>query len=320
MVIQNVVTEGHAELQNGITYGIEVIDRQRALEYLSKNKDNRHVSPSWVRDLANRQKRGEWMFTGDPIRFDWDGWLRDGQHRLRMVEQTGKSIQVLVVRGLDPKCFMVLDSGKKRGLDTVLEINNYPHFKALSTIAPAVWSYLANLTTTGVSNQMYVDFLKDHKDISEAVNFYQGRKKDDGVSLIGYPEPLTVAYYLLCQIDPSEGQEFITKIMYGNDTSGIRLTLRNTLAKWWGTVPRTSRPPYRAALYVIIQSWNQFKAGKETKDQIRTPTAEKLRSPRTIIPEPFPRTLFFTPPRQLALGEMEESEEREAADNGEESP
>lgn len=72
-----------------VTFTRETIDPEKAREYLSKNRDNRKLSPSWVRALALRQKRREWLFTRDPIRFDWDDFLRDGQHRLSMVIDTG---------------------------------------------------------------------------------------------------------------------------------------------------------------------------------------------------------------------------------------
>lgn len=107
--------------------------------------------------------------------------------------------------------------------------------------------------------------------------------------------------------------------MHGENATGIRHTLRETLNKWWHQGPPKgsgSKVSDRAALYTIIGVWNQIRAGKEDKVQIRAPKLDNLRSPRTIVPTGFPPNLFFVAPRQMALAEMEQSMEAEHEDNG----
>ena len=312
------------DLGNGITYLIETIDASRASRYLGENKDNRKPSPSWVRTLAARQQRDEWMFTGDPIRFDRDGYLRDGQHRLSMVVQTGIPIEVPVIRGLDPNVFMVLDTGKRRELDTVLYILQYPNPHPLSVVIKEIWAYLGNLRPSGVSNDLFVRFMREHPEIEDSVNFYQERKGNEHVNLVGFSKPLTVSHYLLCRVDKEKGEDFITEIMFGRNpvtgaaVTGAASTLRTTLIKWARPMPQGKKAPDSAALFAIIQVWNQVQAGKESKAQVRYPKADRLKIPQSIIPRGFPKDLFFQPGRQLSLIDMEEAGEGEQ-ENAEEA-
>ena len=303
----------------GVTYVLETIGPDEAKEYLAKNKDNRKLSASWVRTLSLRQKRGEWQFTGDPIRFDSNDYLRDGQHRLNMVVETGEPIKAIVIRGLDPKVFMVLDTGKKRDLDTVLDILDYRHSGPLAGVVKDVWAYLADQTPAGVSHEMFVAFLKEHPAIVNSVAFYQDRKSHQNVNLVGYSKALTVAHYLLCQIDRDKGEDFVTRLIYGRDSAGALLTLRNTLIKWSRPGPNKKKATEATALYAIIQVWNAVESGRETKAQIRIPSVDKLKSPRTITPRGFPKSMFIKPSRQLSLIEMLQSDESEEEDTVEEA-
>ena len=310
-MVETQTHEANAAESTPITFAIETIDREKAREYLNRNKDNRKLSSSWIRTLALRQKRKEWVFTGDPIRFDKYGYLRDGQHRLNMVLETGDPIEAMVIHGLDPKVFMVMDTGKKRGLDTVLDIMDYPHAGPLSNVLTDVYAYLSDQRPSGLSHDMYVAFLGEHEDIVDSVNFYQDRKSHQSVRLLGFSKAVTVAHYLFSQINRDKADDFITRLIFGSDTTGPLLTLRNTLIKWSRPGPNTKKPSDAAALHAIIQVWNAVEAGRETKAQIRAPSAAKLKSPRAITPRGFPRNLFIKPDRQLSLIDMLQSDEEE---------
>lgn len=59
---------------------------------LSYNTGNRRLRPSTVSHYADQMRRGEWKETHQPIAFDDDGNLIDGQHRLAAVVESGVGV------------------------------------------------------------------------------------------------------------------------------------------------------------------------------------------------------------------------------------
>jgi hypothetical protein len=103
-------------------YSEEVITPALARTYLDANRSNRPLSRQIVAEYVHSMLAGEWLFNGEAIKFDKDGELVDGQHRLAAVERANKSIVFLVIRGLDPEVFKTIDTGKKRSAGDVLAI------------------------------------------------------------------------------------------------------------------------------------------------------------------------------------------------------
>jgi hypothetical protein len=126
-----------------ITTTIETIDAETAKHYLRMmNDNNRNLDDGYVGELMAIQKQGKWKVNGDSIRFDTNNELRDGQHRLRMVERTGNPIQVVVVRGIEPDAFMTMDCGKRRTFADTLEIHRWKYARQLAATTNWVWKYL----------------------------------------------------------------------------------------------------------------------------------------------------------------------------------
>lgn len=87
-----------------ITAKVENITPEIAKEYLSHNSRNprKTISRSVVRKYADDMANDLWTLNGDTIVFDADGFLKNGQHRLFAIIQSGKTVKMLVVRGVDP--------------------------------------------------------------------------------------------------------------------------------------------------------------------------------------------------------------------------
>lgn len=84
-----------------ITAKVEKITPKVAEEMLEHNTDNfRKIRRSVVNGYADDILNGRWQLNGETIVFDEDGVLKDGQHRLCGVVETGKTIECLVVRGV----------------------------------------------------------------------------------------------------------------------------------------------------------------------------------------------------------------------------
>ena len=87
-------------------------DQARAL--LARNR-NRRLYPNTVAVYARAMREGTWHGgNAQTIQVDREGYLRDGQHRLHAVLEVGTPQWFLVVRGVDPEVFPVLDIGAPR--------------------------------------------------------------------------------------------------------------------------------------------------------------------------------------------------------------
>ena len=93
---------------------IVTLTPQMAHELLSANNNNRKLRTREVERYARDIIAGNWQFTGEAIKVDWNGNLIDGQHRSNAVIMANKSIQVLLITGLSPETQSVIDVAVKR--------------------------------------------------------------------------------------------------------------------------------------------------------------------------------------------------------------
>jgi hypothetical protein len=75
---------------------------------------NRKLSLRTAGRYAKAMSDGRWMVTHQGIAFDSDGFLIDGQHRLRAVVLAGMSVEMFVAVGFDSGTFAILDIARRR--------------------------------------------------------------------------------------------------------------------------------------------------------------------------------------------------------------
>lgn len=101
---------------------LEIIDVNRAKKYLSRNINNRPLRASLVRQYARDMKNGAWQTWGyDPIAFDKDGNLLNGQHRLSAIIIANVPVIMRVARDVPTET--VFDLGAKRSISDMLAMN-----------------------------------------------------------------------------------------------------------------------------------------------------------------------------------------------------
>lgn len=289
-----------------ITVEVETIDKEKAHQYLSaEHGNNRPFSAPHLIQLIGRQQRGEWKTNGDSIRFDADDQLRDGQHRLRMVVDTGIPIDVVVVRNIDPVAFMTMDVGKRRNLSDVLHIAKEDNSKELAPTLNTVWRYLyRKMTGTIGSHEQVIAILDDHPQVRDSVAFYRGLEKPPGPP--GWQAISMTAHYLFSRVDAAAAEDFMTRYVTGeNLESGSPILLIRGQVVSLGTARTT--PQGNQILSLLCRAWNTHRAGKEQKQRFQVPKSSSA-SPRIVG---FPSELFLN--RQLPLDEEAEDEEVERA-------
>jgi hypothetical protein len=147
----------------------ETITPDRAREYLATVDQQRRVTKSHVARLARSMSAGHWRMTGEPIQFDKQGHLINGQHRLHAIIQSGVTLPVLVLRGLDHSVYEVMDQGRPRSRSetaATLGIKNASGVSASTQILIRL-KYGTEVDRVQVDNAEIMEFIKVNRDMVE---------------------------------------------------------------------------------------------------------------------------------------------------------
>jgi hypothetical protein len=102
-----------------------LVDPALAEQWLTRNEGNRRVFSTRVAFYAGQMKAGLWRDDNpDPVVFDTNERLANGQHRLWAILESGHSARLLVLRGADPQLRHVLDTGASRSASDLLQITH----------------------------------------------------------------------------------------------------------------------------------------------------------------------------------------------------
>lgn len=252
-----------------VTMTIEDIDPNIASDLLENVGDNRKVSEVVVRRYSRQMKDGEWHLTGEPIIIDQQGRLADGQHRLWAVIESGATIKMSVVRGIEPKMFNYMNTGKSRSLSDILTINGYSNAAQTGVTANAIMRYLKHGdfhyfdSKSAPTPYQVVQFLDDNPGIVEDVRTASRIHKrllikGFGVSVIA---PL---YHVLRNVDEEDCAAFFDQLVQGlfTETGDPVYVLRERLMKNAGAL----RPMIRNEVCAItIKAWNAWRKGEKIK-------------------------------------------------------
>lgn len=172
-----------------ITFGIETITPQEAERILKESAKafadasggfkQRNIREATVNAYAEDIAAGRWKENGETIKFDTEGRLIDGQHRLSAVVKANVSCQFFVVRGLDNSVMDTIDYGMKRSIENALQFQ----CKSYESGAAAVVRHKVALdkhrnrtfwalTTDGVSHLNLVEeYIKNEAEYNESVHY-----------------------------------------------------------------------------------------------------------------------------------------------------
>lgn len=245
---------------------LETITPAMAKKYLEKNTRNRHLNEARVLQMARALKEGKWKLNGDAIRFDKNGNLVDGQHRLTACYLSGISLKTWVVRNLDEDVFDTIDQGKKRTASDILSVDGIAYGSRISAGARAIYDYLDGMPVKGgkqtantLTNIEVAALVKN--EIPELIDMGYSMFSDKRVKILLPAGPALAVYWLTTQIDEDKSQEFFDKLRTGENLKGDSpiLVLRNRLMAHRGS---EAKVPVRHLFSWTIKAWNAFYSGK----------------------------------------------------------
>lgn len=251
-------------------WDVETITPEIAQRWLDRyNTENRKVRATavarYVRDIEN----GDWDFTGDPIKFDTRGVLIDGQHRLVAVVKSGKSIRLLVVRGVNTSARSVVDTGAARSKGDALQLEGYKHATTYASAIKYALCWDRGLITHANSGS---DLNLTHSEIVEFADEYEAKGLYDAVidARTGPSRPETavtstvesVARYLQRQV---ASQEEVDEFWYGVYFTAGPGDARWTLRSWSPHRPARTVRDSSFRMYAVATAWNAWRKGKNMR-------------------------------------------------------
>lgn len=254
--------------------GVETITPDMARDILAVSSEHFRNRPINTRGItkgatayANAMRQGLWNAeNGETIKFDSDGILIDGWHRLEAVKMAGKPIQFLVVRGLQRNAFETIDVGTPRTLSDILYsdgcIRKYP--KVISAGAKKIITYiikghLGNESLREHTPENCKKIILQHPLIEDAARHYSNASRRTVISQANF----IATFVAVNEADQEKGAEFIKAIVYGENLKKNNpcLLLREQLTKLRISKKASVISQYHEGA-LVIKAWNYFYVGR----------------------------------------------------------
>lgn len=230
-----------------------------AEQMLGMNSNNRSVRSRKVSQYATDMRSGNWKLTGEAIKFDKTGRMLDGQHRCLAVIESGATVPMFVIRGLDEDTQNVMDTGAARGAGDMLSLRGYQY--ATLVAAGAKWCYLFD------NDRLYVDSkaqVVTHAQILEYVEATPllmdaaARATAHRLQIDLQPSILTAALVLTGRVDAEDSDVFFARL-----ADGIDLPVGSPILALASRLREIRRNRVRvdpiAQLSLTIRAWNAWR-------------------------------------------------------------
>lgn len=261
---------------DGITRWFKyTVTPEQAEQWLEeRNHGNRALRIRQVEKLTRDMAGGNFVYNYQPIIFDDNGLLIQGQHRLTACVISGAPFVTDVVWGAVITDHTSMDAVAKRAFRDQLK-RDYPdvaNAKAIEGMISRLWRFASGesrSTKTPTSAEAMAIYRNDPEGCAEAVRragTFLGHKRVRVVAPV-----LSTMFYCAYQVDPDMAEVFFHRL-----DSGIGLTdghailaLRDGLNNMRFDIVKAGEPVRRDRALcnhaVLILGWNMFRAGASVK-------------------------------------------------------
>jgi hypothetical protein len=227
------------------------ITPEDAARIMEKNTANRPLNMKHVKRLAREIELDRWKVNGATICLNGER-LIDGQHRLAAVMMAGKSIETLVVEGLDSAVFATIDAGKIRSAGDTLALLGVAHANLVAAAVKVV-----DLISTGRGRQIgsviytnaeMEELYERHPQIADSARLASKQK-------LCLPSVIAGLHYLFALRDPEAADKYVHDVTTGanlSDHDGVYLFRERLMQNSY--MRNKLRGDYLAALG--IKAWN----------------------------------------------------------------
>ena len=227
-----------------------------------------------ARQLAHEMTAGNWRVNGEAIKFDEQGVLIDGQHRLKACVLSGVPLVTWAIYGVPRDVDM--DMGVRRATHDLLKANGETDSRTLGSSLAALLMIESGMASIGKGSVSYshqvLACLERHPGIREFVS------RRDGFGIFDRPTMFPALWYCFASADAHKAELFMVQLRDGvNVQQGSAvLMLRNLLLKMRLSSRKLDQ---QTALAVCVKAWNLYLQGRVVRSLSWKPN------------EPFPRVI-----------------------------
>jgi len=234
-----------------------------AKEWLETAEPNyRKLQKYRVKTLTRSMSHGYWKYNGESIKFNSNGRLVDGQHRLTAVVESGVSIVTEVIHGIDD--VDEIDTGKPRHAGDVLGSHGFINSNNLAAAARMLLDMRFNclFRSSSYPKADYLMILKECPSLIDSVSHGCGRNRRCGLTQTTY----SFYHYCFTRADSDGAASFFDQLATGEN---LRLgnpvyTLREFLnGQFMKQSHQRATKEYICA--AVVKSWNAYASNKELK-------------------------------------------------------
>lgn len=261
----NVVSLEHP-MHSRFSAEVEQISPTVAKQMLEHNVKNRLLRPAVVALYARDMAGDNWRMSAEAVKFDWNGRLIDGQHRLNAVIEADVTVPMLVARNLEPEVQTVIDAGSKRTAGDALKFEGYggnvAQLAAMARIAVAWDNGGLRSAASGLSlrltNSEVIDWIESNTEAITAAALASRHFSKIGMT----PSALGFAAMKFLELDETDAIEFLstTAEMNVDGMTDPRVVLLRTLARL--KQERVSLTP-ALQLSLVFRAWNAWRSDRK---------------------------------------------------------
>lgn len=221
---------------------------------------NRRLDRKKARKWGRLMGRGKWGLTGEALKFDPDGGLLDGQHRLTGCIEENVPFDTYVVGNIDPKTFFLMDNGTPRTTDTVFEMLSVPNARFTGKATRWVvlledWSRRADEFTSAGAYDIWTEMKQEERDA--LVWAAQGTNPICRMHRGAFNAPMLCGLlYHARRKHPKEAEAFLAALKDGIGVGKKLITLgRDYRSRKW------TREVEQTIAGTMINAWNCYAPG-----------------------------------------------------------
>lgn len=257
-----------AKSEQIIVQGVQIMP-ENVMTLMQKNDHNRQINNVHVSLLAKSIRSGDWVDTGDTIKFDPTGRLIDGQHRLMAVKIAGKPVRLNLAFGVPFEAFDRIDVGRNRTASDLFSMSGYSHCHILAGAARtliAINGGYHHVNPLKVTKHELLSYVKTNPDLHHCAKICM--KIQSQLGKVGSSSGITAGIFLIRKVigDIAKGNEFFHLLETGvslSETNAI-LALRNRCIRSDNRKKtRAIGAVEQAAL--LVKAWNYWSTGRPTK-------------------------------------------------------
>jgi len=263
---------------------IITLNPEKAKQLLEMNINNRKLKTNYKNGYVKQMKEGNWKENGEPIILDTNGIVKDGQHRLYAVIESGVSYKVPLISNVSPDVMDTIDTGTNRSISDVLELNGFKYVCLMATTVKTIIKHNQGLTASSngsakikVSNSSALEYAKTNKEKLYNICRHINTIKDKSHNKLLTTHQIVWCLYVIAGLDWQEYHiKFINGIISGclGENSSTYYAYKKLLSAKTNKIGLSGSYVFN----LIIRTWNVYASGDMPIKRM-TVSTEKLEKP-----------------------------------------